>query len=114
MRISPRRSSSEGEAEGTNNASGTPGRADGVGAFSQATGRGLEDAGAAEDRRRYRAYQLELIAPHCGPSVLEVGAGLGDFAAQFGNLDRLGGTGGGPRAPGGRARGVGGRPPGGG
>jgi SAM-dependent methyltransferase len=61
----------------------------GEGAFSQATGRGLEDAGAAEDRRRYRAYQLELIAPHCGRSVLEVGAGLGDFAAQFDDLDRL-------------------------
>jgi len=61
----------------------------GEGAFSQATGRGLEDAGAAEDRRRYRAYQLELIAPHCGRSVLEVGAGLGDFAAQFEELDRL-------------------------
>jgi SAM-dependent methyltransferase len=61
----------------------------GEGAFSQATGRGLEDAGAAEDRRRYRAYQLELIAPHCGRSVLEVGAGLGDFAAQFAALDRL-------------------------
>jgi SAM-dependent methyltransferase len=61
----------------------------GEGAFSQATGRGLEDAGAAEDRRRYRAYQLELIAPHCGRSVLEVGAGLGDFAAQFDQLDRL-------------------------
>jgi SAM-dependent methyltransferase len=61
----------------------------GEGAFSQATGRGLEDAGAAEDRRRYRAYQLELIAPHCGRSVLEVGAGLGDFAAQFEDLDRI-------------------------
>jgi SAM-dependent methyltransferase len=61
----------------------------GEGSFSQATGRGLEDAGAAEDRRRYRAYQLELIAPHCGPSVLEVGAGLGDFAGQFDDLDRL-------------------------
>ena len=61
----------------------------GEGAFSQATGRGLEDAGAAEDRRRYRAYQLELIAPHCGSSVLEVGAGLGDFAAQLRGLDRV-------------------------
>jgi SAM-dependent methyltransferase len=61
----------------------------GEGAFSQATGRDLEDPGAAEDRRRYRAYQLELIAPHCGRSVLEVGAGLGDFAAQFDDVDRL-------------------------
>ena len=61
----------------------------GEGAFSQATGRGLEDAGAAADRRRYRAYQLELIGPHCGRAVLEVGAGLGDFAAQLEGLERV-------------------------
>ena len=60
---------------------------DGAGAFHQATGRGLEDTSGA-DQRRYRAYQLELIAPHCGPSVLEVGAGLGEFAAQFSGLAR--------------------------
>jgi SAM-dependent methyltransferase len=62
----------------------TPG---GVGAFSQATGRGLED-GSGADQRRYRAFQRELIAPHCGPSVLEVGAGLGEFAAQLSGLER--------------------------
>jgi len=60
---------------------------DGSGAFSQATGRGLEDSSGA-DQRRYRAFQLELIAPHCGPSVLEVGAGLGEFAAQLTGLER--------------------------
>ena len=60
---------------------------EGAGAFSQATGRGLEDSSGA-DQRRYRAFQLEMIAPHCGPSVLEVGAGLGEFAAQFTGLDR--------------------------
>jgi SAM-dependent methyltransferase len=54
----------------------------GSGAFTRATGRGLED-GSGAHQRRYRAFQLELIAPHCGPSVLEVGAGLGEFAAQF-------------------------------
>ena len=52
------------------------------GAFNQATGRNLEDTSGA-DQRRYRAFQLELIEPHCGPSVLEVGAGLGEFAAQL-------------------------------
>jgi len=62
-------------------------RPDGAGAFRQATGRGLEDASGA-DQRRYRAFQLELIAPHCGPSVLEVGAGLGEFAAQLTGLER--------------------------
>lgn len=60
---------------------------DGAGAFSQATGRNLEDSSGA-DQRRYRAFQLETIEPHCGPSVLEVGAGLGEFAAQFSGLRR--------------------------
>ncbi|MDX6324465.1 MAG: hypothetical protein QOK15_819, partial [Nocardioidaceae bacterium] len=31
-----------------------------AGAFSQATGRGLEDT-SGENQRRYRAFQLELI-----------------------------------------------------
>ena len=59
----------------------------GSGAFSQATGRTLEDSSGA-DQRRYRAFQLEMIQPHCGSSVLEVGAGLGEFAAQFRGLTR--------------------------
>ncbi len=59
----------------------------GAGAFSQATGRNLEDA-SGQHQRRYRAYQFELIARHCGPSVLEVGAGLGEFADQFTGLCR--------------------------
>jgi SAM-dependent methyltransferase len=57
------------------------------GAFTAATGRQLEAAG--RDKPRYRRYQYELIAPHCGRSILEVGAGLGEFAEQFGDLDRL-------------------------
>jgi len=52
-----------------------------TGAFSDATGRDLEQGGA--DQPRYRRYQLELISPYCGNSVLEVGAGLGEFAAGF-------------------------------
>ena len=47
---------------------------------------GLEDLGAAV---RYRSYQFELIEPHLGDSVLEVGAGLGDFAAQLTGRKRL-------------------------
>ncbi len=60
-----------------------------VGAFARATGRtvGGEEAGA--DKPRYRRYQYDLIAPHCGCSVLEVGAGLGEFAAQFTGRERL-------------------------
>lgn len=61
---------------------------EGAGAFQQATGRSLEQDGGA-DQRRYRAYQFELISRHCGSSVLEVGAGLGNFADQFSGLDRL-------------------------
>jgi SAM-dependent methyltransferase len=57
------------------------------GAFSAATGRSLEDSSGV-DQRRYRAFQHELIEAHCGPSVLEVGAGLGEFAAQFSGLER--------------------------
>ncbi|TCC53044.1 class I SAM-dependent methyltransferase [Kribbella capetownensis] len=58
-----------------------------TGAFSDATGRDLEQGGA--DQPRYRRYQYDLIAPHCGRTVLEVGAGLGEFATQFTGLDRL-------------------------
>jgi SAM-dependent methyltransferase len=59
----------------------------GDGSFSQATGRSLEDSSEA-DQRRYRAFQLELIGPYCGSSVLEVGAGLGEFASQLTGLHR--------------------------
>jgi SAM-dependent methyltransferase len=50
------------------------------GAFADATGRTLE---GSSNQPRYRRYQFDLISPHCGRSVLEVGAGLGEFAAQF-------------------------------
>lgn len=57
-----------------------------AGAFTRATGRTLADSSGQE---RYRRYQFDLIAPHCGPSVLEVGSGAGEFAGQFRGLDRL-------------------------
>jgi SAM-dependent methyltransferase len=60
---------------------------DHCGAFAAATGRQVEAAG--RDKPRYRRYQYELIAPYCGRSLLEVGAGLGEFAEQFHDLDRL-------------------------
>lgn len=59
---------------------------DDSGAFAQATGRGLDSGG---HQPRYRRYQFDLISPHCGRSVLEVGAGLGEFAEQFDSLERL-------------------------
>jgi SAM-dependent methyltransferase len=58
-----------------------------AGAFFQATGRRLEDDASA-DQRRYKAYQLELMSPYFGRSMLEVGAGLGEFAAQVHGLER--------------------------
>jgi SAM-dependent methyltransferase len=58
-----------------------------TGAFSNATGRDLEQGGA--DQPRYRRFQLDLISPYCGRTVLEVGAGLGEFAQGFTGLDRL-------------------------
>jgi SAM-dependent methyltransferase len=61
--------------------------AGGSGAFKAATGRSLEDSSGA-DQRRYRAFQMSLIEPHCGTSVLEVGAGLGEFASAFHGLER--------------------------
>jgi SAM-dependent methyltransferase len=47
---------------------------------------GLEDLATAH---RYRRYLFGLLAPYLGPSVLEVGAGLGDFSAQLLDRDRL-------------------------
>jgi SAM-dependent methyltransferase len=58
----------------------------GAGSFQQATGRSPEDTSGAQ-QRNYRAFQLELIRPHLGRSVLEVGAGVGEFAAQLTGLE---------------------------
>ena len=49
----------------------------------------LENHLGGADAPRYRRYQFDLIAAHCGRSLLEVGAGLGEFSAQFTGLDRL-------------------------
>ena len=58
---------------------------DGEGAFTAATGRALEND---RGKPRYTEYQRELIRPYCGPTVLEVGAGTGEFAEGFTGLDR--------------------------
>lgn len=60
----------------------------GAGAFSQATGR-VAGEEVGPDKPRYRRFQHDLIAEHCGRSVLEVGAGLGEFAEQLTGLHRL-------------------------
>ncbi len=57
----------------------------GEGEFTAATGRALEDD---RGKPNYLRYQRELIGKHCGRTVLEVGAGLGEFAEGFTGLDR--------------------------
>ncbi len=41
------------------------------------------------DAVRYRRFLLDLIEPHCGSSVVEVGSGLGDLAADLRPRERL-------------------------
>jgi len=43
----------------------------------------LENHLGGEDARNYRRYERDIIAPHVGNSMLEIGSGLGDFSAQF-------------------------------
>jgi SAM-dependent methyltransferase len=43
------------------------------------------------DAVRYRRYLVELLRPHLGRAILEVGSGLGDLAADLRGYDRLGG-----------------------
>jgi SAM-dependent methyltransferase len=50
----------------------------------------LENHLGGAEGRRYRAYQFDLVAPHVGRSLLEVGSGLGHFSEQFsGRLEYL-------------------------
>jgi SAM-dependent methyltransferase len=56
-----------------------------AGAFTQSTCRALD---GDEDRRKYHDYQFRLIAPHCGRSVLEIGAGTGALSSRFGERGR--------------------------
>ena len=41
------------------------------------------------DAVRYRRYLLDLLEPHCGRTIMEVGSGLGDLAADLKGYDRL-------------------------
>ncbi|GAB2745490.1 class I SAM-dependent methyltransferase [Salinifilum aidingensis] len=53
--------------------------------FERATGRRLEDDSG---KPRYLRYQRNLMLPHCGSSMLEIGAGTGEFAAHVRGLER--------------------------
>jgi SAM-dependent methyltransferase len=66
--------------------SGTPGQ-DGVLALDEA--RALENHLGGTSAVKYRRYQYDLISPHLGRSLLEVGAGLGEFSEQLTQLERL-------------------------
>lgn len=50
----------------------------------------LENHLGGDEARNYRQYELDMVAPHVGRSMLEIGSGLGHFAEQFlPRLDRL-------------------------
>jgi SAM-dependent methyltransferase len=50
----------------------------------------LENHLGGEEAKNYRKYEFDMVAPHVGRSLLEVGSGLGDFSEQFlPRLDRL-------------------------
>jgi SAM-dependent methyltransferase len=47
----------------------------------------LENHLGGDEARNYRKYEFDMVSPHVGSSLLEVGSGLGHFSEQFG--DRL-------------------------
>jgi SAM-dependent methyltransferase len=50
----------------------------------------LENHLGGDEARNYRQYEYDVVAPHVGKSLLEVGSGLGHFSEQFaGRLDYL-------------------------
>ena len=50
----------------------------------------LENHLGGAEGRRYRSYQHDLVKPHVGRSLLEVGSGLGHFSGMFeGSLEYL-------------------------
>ncbi|WP_055483237.1 methyltransferase [Sphaerimonospora mesophila] len=50
----------------------------------------LENHLGGDEARNYRQYEYDMVAPHVGRSMLEIGSGLGHFAEQFlPRLDRL-------------------------
>ena len=50
----------------------------------------LENHLGGDEARNYRKYEYDMVAPHVGRSMLEIGSGLGHFSEQFaGQLDYL-------------------------
>jgi SAM-dependent methyltransferase len=75
-------------AENITDSTGTAEAAEASGLTQPSAGVGaLENHLGGEEARNYRRYERDIIAPHVGTSMLEIGSGLGDFSAQF--LPRL-------------------------
>src|SRR5262245_16157800 len=54
------------------------------GEHQPAAGEGqLENHLGGDEARNYRQYEYDMVAPHVGKSLLEVGSGLGHFSEQF-------------------------------
>src|SRR3954467_1491202 len=55
------------------------------------TGYTIENRLGGTAAPRYRKWQIEIVRPYCGRRVLELGPGLGHFAAELDalGLDRL-------------------------
>src|SRR3954454_9876380 len=51
------------------------------------TGYTIENRLGGTAAPRYRKWQIDMVRPHCGRRVLELGPGMGHFAAE---LDELG------------------------
>lgn len=50
----------------------------------------LENHLGGDEARNYRQYEYDMVSPHVGRSLLEIGSGLGHFSEQFaGRLDYL-------------------------
>ncbi|WP_322755610.1 class I SAM-dependent methyltransferase [Frankia sp. Cas3] len=49
----------------------------------------LENHLGGADAVNYRRFELDLVSPYCGRRILEVGSGLGDFAAGLHGYDHL-------------------------
>ncbi|MEU8384376.1 hypothetical protein AB0C32_35045, partial [Streptosporangium sp. NPDC048865] len=43
----------------------------------------LENHLGGDEAKNYRQYELDMVAPHVGRSMLEIGSGLGHFAEAF-------------------------------
>lgn len=80
----------DAQAAGSGSAAEQPAAPGGQVAQPPASADALENHLGGEEAKNYRKYEYDIVAPHVGRSLLEVGSGLGDFSEQFlPRLDRL-------------------------